>query len=296
MTIRNDMLKAAARAASLLDESTELVIKFTAGRLCDDGGFSARAGQSDLYYTVFGIETLLALEAKLPAEQISNYLDQFADGASLDLVHLACLARCRADLSPPRSADTQAAIARRIERYRSADGGYNNSPNAAHGAAYGCFLALGALQDLDIKSTDPDKLTDCVASLKSKDGGYSNLPANQIGATPATAAALTLRHYLGEPVDEAAAQWLLNQFDPKGGFLATPALREVGIPDLLSTATALHTLTLLSVSTDHIKDKCLDFLDTLWTGDGGFCANWADQTPDCEYTFYGLLALGNLSD
>ena len=27
-------------------------------------------------------------------------------------------------------------------------------------------------------------------------------------------------------------------------------------------------------------------------GDDG---NWTDDTPDCEYTYYGLLALGNLS-
>jgi len=33
----------------------------------------------------------------------------------------------------------------------------------------------------------------------------------------------------------------------------------------------------------------------LWTNRGGFYGNWLDDTLDCEYTYYGLLALGHLS-
>ena len=32
-----------------------------------------------------------------------------------------------------------------------------------------------------------------------------------------------------------------------------------------------------------------------WTNAGGFYGSWADNTLDCEYTYYGLLALGHLS-
>ena len=39
----------------------------------------------------------------------------------------------------------------------------------------------------------------------------------------------------------------------------------------------------------------LDFIDTLWTNRGGFYGNWTDDVLDCEYTYYGLLALGHLS-
>jgi prenyltransferase beta subunit len=105
-----------------------------------------------------------------------------------------------------------------------------------------------------------------------------------------------MQHYLDMPIDNNAASWLLSQFDTNGGFLASPVLREVGMPDLLSTAVALHALALTGVSIEHIKEKCLDFLDSLWCDDGGFCGNWADRTLDCEYTFYGLLALGHLSE
>ena len=59
-------------------------------------------------------------------------------------------------------------------------------------------------------------------------------------------------------------------------------------------STALHALAGQHVSVAHLKDKTLDFLDTLWTGTA-FCGNWADDEPDCEYTYYALLAMGHLS-
>ena len=45
----------------------------------------------------------------------------------------------------------------------------------------------------------------------------------------------------------------------------------------------------------HLKEGCLDFIDTLWSAEGGFHGHWADDHLDAEYTFYGLLALGHLS-
>jgi hypothetical protein len=44
-----------------------------------------------------------------------------------------------------------------------------------------------------------------------------------------------------------------------------------------------------------VKEPCLDFIDSLWTNEGAFHGNWADDHVDCEYTFYGLLALGHLA-
>jgi hypothetical protein len=85
----------------------------------------------------------------------------------------------------------------------------------------------------------------------------------------------------------------MAQQHPNGGFMAVPG---APLPDLLSTATALHALACLErriPSTVH--ERCLDFIDTLWSADGGFHGHWADDHLDAEYTFYGLLALGHLS-
>jgi prenyltransferase beta subunit len=94
------------------------------------------------------------------------------------------------------------------------------------------------------------------------------------------------------PVAASAGRWLLGQIDPQGGFRAMP---KAPIPDLLSTATALHALACLEIPLpSDAKEATLDFLDTLWTADGGFHGHWADDSLDAEYTFYGLLALGHL--
>jgi prenyltransferase beta subunit len=67
------------------------------------------------------------------------------------------------------------------------------------------------------------------------------------------------------------------------------------MPDLLSTAVALHALDGLQVDFAERKDAMLDFVDSLWTAAGGFHGTWDEEEFDIEYTYYGLLALGHLA-
>jgi hypothetical protein len=286
------MLQVARLAPRLLQDSTGRVAAFLRGQMNPDGGFKDRAGGSDLYYTVFGVEALFALRADVPPAPLEQYLRSFGDGAAADLVHLACLARGWANL-PPAALDpaTCDAILRRIEGYRSHDGGYHAEPGAAQGTLYGCFLALGAYQDLRVEIPAPDGIVRCVQGLRAADGGYANQHDVPLGLTPSTAAAVTLLRQLGEPVDPAVGQWLLSRCRPDGGFYATPL---APIPDLLSTATALHALAGLKADLGALKEPCLDFVDSLWSPRGAFVGSWEDDALDCEYTYYGLLALGHL--
>jgi prenyltransferase beta subunit len=115
----------------------------------------------------------------------------------------------------------------------------------------------------------------------------------KVGALNATAGAVTLIRHLGFPVNQRVAEWIMEQAHPEGGFRAVPA---APIPDLLSTATALHALSAMDYRIPAmVHEKCMDFLDTLWDAQGGFHGHWADDFLDPEYTFYGLLALGHLS-
>jgi hypothetical protein len=102
---------------------------------------------------------------------------------------------------------------------------------------------------------------------------------------------LLLRH-LGETPDREAGMWLLDRCHTRGGFFAS---RTTPVPDLLSTATALHALSALHVPISGLVEPCLDFVDSLWTNRGGFFGTWADDAADCEYTYYALLTLGHLS-
>ena len=301
MTIREKMLQAAAAATDLLGDSAQLVIDFTRSCANLDGGFNGRSQNSDLYYTVFALETLAALQADMPTDGIQKYLTPFQAGDDLDLIHLACLARCWANLPAQQfSPALRQKIQQNLQKFRAADRGYQISPHQSHGSAYGCFLALGTSQELISAANSPnesalpatDDLTSCLESLHGSSGGYCNDPSIQLPSTSATAAAITVLSHLNQPIDSADLDWLLAQQHPDGGFCA---IKDLPIPDLLSTATAIHALAQAQLPLDKIAESSLDFINSLWDGHGGFAATTADSTIDCEYNFYALLAIGHLA-
>jgi len=307
VTLRQGLLRAARRSPKLLGDATERVTAFVRSLACPDGGFRGRAEASDLYYTVFALDALDALTGRHPqaglegveaAEtclhpqspleggarrvldrsdgSISQYLDSFGDGEGLDLVHVACLARCwaHADVCPCR-----AGLLSRVDALRAQEAD----------SAYSLFLAAGAREDLGAAA--PDGVADSLLALRAADGGFANVQGGAVGSTPATAAAVTLLRHLGHAVDPAAGDWLLARREA-GGFKASPG---APIPDLLSTATSLYALAALGRPLDDMREACLDFLDARWDPVGGFGGSALDPAVDAEYTFYGLLALGHLA-
>ena len=286
------MLQVARLAPTQLGESRELVAGFLRGHLNPDGGFQDRTGASDLYYTVFGLDGLVALQEELPVDLSAAYLDRFADGAGLDFVHVCCLARGWAALQRRPDGARIERLLGRIEDCRSEDGGYATTRGAAFGSAYGAFLAIGAYQDLGRAIPAAEGILTALEGLRATDGGYGNHPRLPAGITTATAAAVMVLRQLDRQPDHEVGMWLLERCQPRGGFLASTG---VPMPDLLSTATALHALAAMHVPLGGLVEPCLDFVDSLWTNRGGFFGTWADETADCEYTYYALLALGHLS-
>jgi hypothetical protein len=294
VSLRLQLLQVARLAPRLLGESTDLVREFYRRQFDSRGAASDRGGKPDLYYTIFAMAGALALDVPMPLDRTRAWLLSFQDGARLDLVHLGALARCWAEIGRagiPDGLDRR--ILENIERFRKPDGGYDVDPKLPHGTAYGAFIALGAWQDLGHTPPQLLDLVRCFKHLESSDGGWSNQPGMSVGALNATAGAVTLIRHLGFPVNQSVADWLLAQAGPQGGFKATPL---APIPDLLSTATALHALAAMDCRiSSELHERCLDFVDSLWDAGGGFHGNWTDDVLDPEYTFYGLLALGHLS-
>jgi hypothetical protein len=298
------MLQVARLAPKVLGpEATELVAGFLRAQQNEDGGFNDRSGRSDLYYTVFGLDALEALQQPFDVERVRSFASSFGDGAGLDFVHLCALARCWAAVKRQvlnRSGEIVeppvTALAGHISAFRARDGGFNATTGGARGTAYGAFLGVAAYQDLGMELPEPMELVRSLKFLETEDGAWTNEVFGRgqmpIGATNATAAAVTVLRNLHMPVNAAVGEWLLAQAHPQGGFLAVPG---APIPDLLSTATALHALSGLQVPFGKVRESCLDFIDTLWTNEGSFHGNWADDHLDTEYTCYGLLALGHLS-
>jgi prenyltransferase beta subunit len=292
-SFRLEMLQVARLAPKLLGESAELVSRFILSQLDPSGGFMDRAGKPDLYYTVFGVEALQAVHREPPREKISAWLKSFGTGAGLDFVHLCSLIRSTAALGGDwLSPGEKAQMASRLEEFRTPDGGFHVNKGSKTGSAYGAILAHGASDDLGISMPDENRLLESVLALRLEDGSFANEPDIKLGNTPSTAAAVTLCRHLHHPLGAQAGAWLLQCFHPGGGFLAVPM---APMPDLLSTAVALHALDGLEVSFAAQRESCLDFVDSLWNAEGGFHGNWTDDVLDCEYTYYGLLALGHLA-
>jgi hypothetical protein len=301
MGIRQGMLLAARRGALRLREEGIDPAPFLAARLRADGGFRGRGEESDLYYTSFAVGALGALEKPLPAG-IAGYLRSFGDGASLDLVHLACLARSWAEVARRGGEAGPTAILARIESFRAADGGYSVVPPVVpsggprgesavpDGSAYGCFLALGAYQDLDAEIPGPERLESSLRGLE-VGGAYANDRTFPVPSILATAAAAIALIEIGRPVAAGAAAWIAGQCED-GGFRAFP---DAPFADLLSTAAALHALAALGGVPPEVRGPGLRFVRSLLGEDGGFRGIVEGDEEDCEYTFYGLIALGHLA-
>jgi hypothetical protein len=285
------LIELSRRGCGLLDpDSADCVAEFVLRQMNDDGGFRGRGEASDLYYTMFAIECLQALDRPLPACEISDFLTTFKDGNDLDLVHLSCLARCLARLPETTTQrETGRAVLRRINLLRVADGGYRLSCDAAQDSIYACFLAVLAHEEIGFEVPQEEAIRSCIDRLRAGDGSYADQPGLASGTTTVTAAALALLARNGDPAPAGTGEWLMARHGRLGGFHAsanTPA------PDLLSTATALFALRVSGLPLHGIAEQALEFVEGLWDDSGGFAGNPLDPVADCEYTYYGLLSLG----
>src|SRR5436190_6969331 len=239
------MLQVARLAPKILGaEATELVARFLRSQQNEDGGFKDRKGQSDLYYTVFGLDALAALQQEFDTGRVRTFVEPFGGGDGLDFIHVCALARLWAALGKASAPDAlKESLAQRLATFRSRDGGFSSTVRSARGSAYGAFLGLAAYQDLGAPLPDPMELVRSLKFLETDDGAWTNEVFGRnrmpVGATNSTAAAVTVLRNLNMPINADVGDWLLGQLHPHGGFLAVPG---APIPDLLSTATALHAL------------------------------------------------------
>ena len=285
------MLQVARLAPRQLEEAADVVAAFLETQWHTDGGAMDRSGKSDLYYTPFLLECGVALQTEPPVDRVLPFLESFDDGRGLDVVHTASLVRAYAALGKGMPENVADAACATFDERRAADGGFASDPGEESGALYSAFLALGVYQDVGRPLPEPERLAASIERLRCRDGGYADSFQLSMGTTPTTAAATALLRHLDQPVPADVGRWLLGQIHTSGGFLAMP---EAPLPDLLSTATALHALSVSGTSFAPVRESCLDFLDSLWTGKS-FVSTWDDDEVDCEYAFYALLALGHLS-
>ncbi len=289
LTPSQQMLNAAqAGYQSLNSEAAEKLRAFILSRIDADGGFMGLDNRPDLYYTVFGIECMLAAGMDTAPAHIERFLSMSNSDVSEELLAFASRSRlvCRAG----SSCDWQVArLVEQIEGFRRNDGGYADSVSCFNGSVYAGFLATLAYSDLNKEMPVSEKLVDFVLGRQTPGGGLINRSSESKPCTTSTSAGIVILNHFGESAS-IHSDWLQELACEEGGFQLSA--ESIG-PDLISTAVAVHALS--RVSAGHGQSlKHARFVQSFWHAEGGFCSVPADGPPDCEHTFYGLMALGDL--
>lgn len=311
-TISQAMFEAARRGAgTLAPEARDEIVGFVRSRRQADGGYVGRGGGSDLYYSSFALGVLFAMGS---AGAVDAWRDDVPEspafaGATvenLDLVHLACLLRCRLMLGAASAAPSGPGW--RLAWFRKAAArtllgaaGYDRMALALQARAwrsgrdtvYSAFLTLQAFEDLGLRAPQHDEMVPRILAAQAPCGGFADSAGAVAATTTVTAAAVVSLQQLGAPVPVTAVDWLLARQQARGGF--TVAVAAAPLPDLLSTAAGLQALRAAGIAVAAPQRLAhRDFIQGLWDESGGFCGYALDDTPDVEFTFYALLALGLL--
>jgi geranylgeranyl transferase type-2 subunit beta len=267
-----------------------------------DGGFSGRAGGSDLYYTGFALRGLAVLGELTPpicdraAGFLRGTLTQQAsvvDFFSLLYAGLLLHTFGGPDVFAASPAGWPDRVAVTLETFRTPDGGYGKTPGAASGSTYHSFLVGLCYQLLARSVPQPEGVVRFLTSRRREDGGFVEIAPMRRSGTNPTAAAVGLLQLVEDEVPaltpelkSAVAGFLAAVADPGGGLKANA---RAPVPDLLSSFTGAWTLEQLGESGRLDHDSLRTFAQLLERPEGGFHGVVAfDEGSDVEYTFYGL--------
>ena len=278
--------------------------QFFLNRQRPDGGFAGREGESDLYYTGFGLRGLATLgELKdEPAERAAGFLKGKLTGKEsivdfLSLIYSAELLRVLADIDifDGIESDWRSAVIDSFLSLRREDGGFAKGAEGHASSTYHTFLVAICLELLGSKIPDPEKIVSFLVSQQAEDGGFREIRVSKrAGTNPTAAAVATLRMLdaLNGDLAENSAEFLLDMQNDEGGILANT---RIPIADMLSTFTGLVSLSDLGAADQLDHDAILRFVKSLECETGGFIAAAWDEVQDVEYSFYGLGTLGLLN-
>ncbi len=291
-----EMLQVVFRSVdSLSEQAKNMLSSYMTERMTAAGGFKNRADRADLYYSLFGLSCCHVLGIRPDIAATSAWLAaQKSD--SMSLINLSSLAKCLSVMPLLGGEWLQRAdadwIVSELQKFRTSDGGFSYD-GEGRGFPYAAFLAMNILQDTGNSFDNPDQLIASLKKCQKADGRFFNPESSSTGLLLSTVAGLlTLRQLTGD-VCPKGISWIISQFDQHGGFKADPAAE---LPDMLSTAVALFALRVCGIDMAPFRQPARDFVELHWLDSGTFCATLLDEKGDCEYAYYGLLALGALND
>jgi prenyltransferase beta subunit len=305
--------------SKLSGDAIQLIQQFISSCKHQNGGFIDKSGKQDIYYSVFGYTLSYVFQTEINYHNEKNYLNSI-DQSKLDFVHLVSFIQCvflietfnflnknpkigkiflgsgfisnqLKNTINKKIAKEHVHLFKRIEDYRANDGGYNqNEINAKHSTIYANYLVSIYLKDFGLE-LDQNKISNIHKNRINKNGGFVNEFGSMSPVTTATSAALILQFISENSISKKSIEWLKNQQNKIGGFVAG---EQLPLADLLSTSTAVLALNVTNNLNLINIQKCLQFIDLHWDKSGGFIGSISDSKPDIEYTFYALLGLGIL--
>jgi geranylgeranyl transferase type-2 subunit beta len=299
-----DMLDESLRPgmAGLSERFKAAQIDFVASRQQPDGGFRGRQGGSDVYYTDFALRTLAWLAPEHAAfVHAAGYVAQLTLGPRtivecFNYLNVRRLLERHGSKIADRSAwqQTPSLLIDGLQQYLLPAGGFARFAGDDRASAYHTFLGSLCFQMLGVAMPALDGAILAVNGLHRPDGGYAEVADQRVSQTNATAAAVGfLVMHDAVPAESLAgtAGFLAKMQSADGGLKAHAA---VAAGDLLSTFTGLLTLSSLGGFGEIDAGGAARFLQSTADAGGGFLACESDDSPDVEYTHYGVATLALL--
>jgi hypothetical protein len=256
---------------SLLDETSKTELKnFVKGQQIASGAFADRAGQPDLYYSLFGAWMAEAFHLKPQKEKLKRFIQDInpekrkkIDRFAILLIRIIFQEK---EVEKPSVFSFSKFVL---------DGKLSINP------AYQAFLFLLTFDALYGKNKS---LYFILKTLLTFYRVPESVPSGFV------AALLAAKYLAGMNVEKQKAE-LLSYFEEGKGF---KVFKETKNADLLSTAVALFALKKAGADLRLVAPDAFQLVQHNYA-EGAFLSGDGDLTRDLEYTFYGLLTLGTLS-
>jgi hypothetical protein len=274
ISLYKQMKRLLSDALFMLDEESKSELaRFVRLRQHPSGAFNNRAGEADLYYSLFGFWLVETLKEKRQLEALKHYVAAEKIGENDGFIQTCCRVLLRRELKvSPLS---------RVRAFFTLVKAYRKEREAINLSYRGFVLALTIDRFFPLLGI----LRYIGKRLLKRTVIDENSPCSE------RAARLVLQTLAGEHTEEGS-QAVLALFDGENGF---KAFHQTPTGDMLSTAVALFALRYSRTDLRLIAPECLQFIQNQFYG-GAFLSGDGDPTADVEYTFYGLLALGALAD
>ena len=254
---------------SVLDADIQAeIITFIRSQQNQNGAFNDRAGNPDLYYSLFGLWLSMATAQKDLLAKLHTFSSDI-DLSGKGPVEQLALALIKAELGPESNKQSVFSLLKML---------YQQGKNISLSYRFFLFaLLVDAVGKNKVFYYLPARIYLLFYQPK------PDFPCSLV-------AAFTYARKMMSLSVQKSVKLIMKYYVQSGGFKAFDTTTS---GDMLSTAVALFVLKEIEADLRLIRPATLDFVQNNYFN-GAFLSGDGDETLDLEYTFYGLLALGSL--